>query len=643
MDVPTLMYNLKEEVTCSVCIQLYTNPKQLPCLHIFCLECLNNLARTSTRYGKIKCPICQAEVAVPETGTMETLPSCFYVKNLLDTLAIKECNTSKVTCGNCDEKRDEASYCFHCGKFWCKDCLNAHNILKENKEHRVLSLKDFQDEDFEEVLKRPAFCQKEYHKKEVLKFYCKVCKVPVCQTCVTVEHGKHEMEPLELAARAVKSNLVFHADTAKKRLQTYADCLQKLDDKCLEIEHHSKTVKEQIQHTVKSLMLCLQQNEKKLIADLERQTKETQNNLTKDKLVISEKFKMIEKVLSQAERLIKLSTGAELVQKKAFIAKLCQEIPTEGSRHVASPCEEIDLQTVFVENQEIFEILQNAGIGVLGSSKSEARAHHYVATEFLGSKDEFNGPWGVTVNASNDIIVTDMCNKCVKVFSIQERCITLSFGRNLFKDPTGVCVDEQGKIYVADKSKNTISIFSSDGSNLGVIGKNQNGYTRLTSPRGISLDSQGNIVVCSSESKCVEVLSTDGMFLRTIGVGRLQEPFDCLCHQHEIYISDRAGNAVKVFDYFSGNFLYDFGKEGHEKGEIQRPTGLAIDRTGHLLVCLEKTKRVQIYNLNGTYITSFGESGCSLGQFSLPNNISVLMDGQIVVADFFNNRLQIFK
>ena len=112
IDVSTLMHNLKEEVTCSVCIHLYTNPKQLPCLHIFCLECLNDLVRTSARHGKIKCPICQTEVAVPESGTMETLPSSFYVKNLLDTLAIKEFNTSKVTCGNCDEKSEEASLLF---------------------------------------------------------------------------------------------------------------------------------------------------------------------------------------------------------------------------------------------------------------------------------------------------------------------------------------------------------------------------------------------------------------------------------------------------------------------------------------------------------------------------------------------------
>ena len=114
MDIPTLMYNLKEEVTCSVCMQLYTNPKQLPCLHIFCLQCLNNLNRTNAHYGKIKCPLCQREVAVPESGTLETLPNCFHMKNLLDILAIRECYKAKVTCGNCETKREEASYCFHC-------------------------------------------------------------------------------------------------------------------------------------------------------------------------------------------------------------------------------------------------------------------------------------------------------------------------------------------------------------------------------------------------------------------------------------------------------------------------------------------------------------------------------------------------
>ena len=225
------MHNLKEEVTCSVCIHLYTNLKQLPCLHIFCLECLNNLAGTNARNGKIKCPICQTEVAVPESGTMETLPSCFYVKNLLDILAIKECNTSKVTCGSCDKKNEEASYCFHCGGFWCDMCLNGHNILRSNKDHRVLSLKDVQDKDFEDVLKRPVFCQRELHEREILYFYCKVCEVPVCQTCAIVEHNKHDLEHLEITARALKNNISSKLDTAMEPSKTISSYVRELEEK----------------------------------------------------------------------------------------------------------------------------------------------------------------------------------------------------------------------------------------------------------------------------------------------------------------------------------------------------------------------------------------------------------------------------
>lgn len=110
----------------------------------------------------------------------------FIQKNLLDILAIKKCSTFKVTCGNCGEKNEEVSYCFHCGEFWCSVCLRGHNIIRANKDHRVFPLKDFKEKDFEDVLKRPAFCSKELHEKQVLKFFCKKCNVPVCQTCVTM-------------------------------------------------------------------------------------------------------------------------------------------------------------------------------------------------------------------------------------------------------------------------------------------------------------------------------------------------------------------------------------------------------------------------------------------------------------------------
>ena len=57
--------------------------------------------------------------------------------------------------------------------------------MKSYKDHRVLALNDFQDKDYEDVMKRPTFCPTEDHNKEELKYFCKTCEIPVCQICVT--------------------------------------------------------------------------------------------------------------------------------------------------------------------------------------------------------------------------------------------------------------------------------------------------------------------------------------------------------------------------------------------------------------------------------------------------------------------------
>ena len=39
----TALKELDEQLTCNVCLDQYTNPKTLPCLHSFCLECTEKL------------------------------------------------------------------------------------------------------------------------------------------------------------------------------------------------------------------------------------------------------------------------------------------------------------------------------------------------------------------------------------------------------------------------------------------------------------------------------------------------------------------------------------------------------------------------------------------------------------------------
>ena len=154
---------------------------------------------------------------------MEALPSSHQLQNLLAILAIKEGSSSNVTCANCDEKSEEISYCFHCGKLWCQACLNAHNILRENQEHRVVAVSAFQDNDLEDILKQK--------------------QVPVCQS----DYAKRQENTTTTAAN---SNIASNLDSAKGSLDTISFCIQLLEEKSRLLKYRLKTIKEQIELTV---------------------------------------------------------------------------------------------------------------------------------------------------------------------------------------------------------------------------------------------------------------------------------------------------------------------------------------------------------------------------------------------------------
>ena len=585
MDVPTLMHNLTEEVSCSVCMQLYREPKQLPCLHIFCLECLNNIVRTSARHGKIKCPLCQIEVAVPESGTMETLPSCFYLKNLLDILAIKKCSTSKVTCGNCEKKSEEASYCFHCGGFWCNACLDAHNILRANRDHRVLALKDFQDKDFEDVLKQPAFCPKELHEKGVFKFYCKVCEVPACQTCVTLEHSKHDVEHLEITARAVKNSMAAQLEAAKKEKQTFSACMRELGEKSRGIEERSQFVKKQIQAAVKSLIQNLQQREQELITEVEREAKIEQDRVTKDKTKISDHLKKIEDTMSQAKHFIDCSTAAELVRAKTFVRELLQELP--APELIASTCEQETHLTVFLENKTLTSSLQNEGIGRL--HKTAPKANHCTveglneATAGLettfklitrnaeGKQSYFPGDLVVVELTSTedgtfagDVKIADKNNGNYEISCIPKR----KGEHKVTARVNGEKISDLPSIHVKKRSYKLVRI----------VGVKGTGAGQFVGPLGVAVNDKNEIIVCDNWKNRLQIFNENGRFIRTIEHKLLTFPRGiCIDSAGRIYVTAR--NKILLFNP-SGDYIKEISDE-----ENALWYGITSDEQGNVIVC----------------------------------------------------------
>ena len=108
MDIQTLLNNLHEELSCSVCMSKYTDPKQLPCLHSFCLRCLNGIQRTSGRRDKIACPECRQEFNVPDNGNLNALPTNFRINSLLDVLAIRSATQPELSVEIATKERNRA-------------------------------------------------------------------------------------------------------------------------------------------------------------------------------------------------------------------------------------------------------------------------------------------------------------------------------------------------------------------------------------------------------------------------------------------------------------------------------------------------------------------------------------------------------
>ena len=89
IPMESLLVNLKKQVTCSICLDTYTEPKTISCLHTFCCECLEKHARVSQKQGKFRCPECQAAIDLPEGNRFDRLPNSFFHKSLLSLLAVR--------------------------------------------------------------------------------------------------------------------------------------------------------------------------------------------------------------------------------------------------------------------------------------------------------------------------------------------------------------------------------------------------------------------------------------------------------------------------------------------------------------------------------------------------------------------------
>ena len=130
---------------CSMCLLQYKEPKGLPCLHAFCLECLQIYIAARPATGSFPCPQCNQNTVIPRHD-VRYFPSYFMITNMIpyvehnsenageeigDTLSQEDCG-----CG------DPVSLCKLCSLWLCKSCTRVHKKLKATASRALISDKD---------------------------------------------------------------------------------------------------------------------------------------------------------------------------------------------------------------------------------------------------------------------------------------------------------------------------------------------------------------------------------------------------------------------------------------------------------------------------------------------------------------------
>ena len=137
-DLPKTLEELEKEISCSVCLEHYREPKILPCFHYYCTECLQRLA---ARVGQpVPCPECRKEAAFPQNDARQ-LPTPFFVNRMIDLYGKMEKAEGKkeAVCEMCSGGKAEA-FCRQCTAFICAKCVESHQRMKVFASHETVSM-----------------------------------------------------------------------------------------------------------------------------------------------------------------------------------------------------------------------------------------------------------------------------------------------------------------------------------------------------------------------------------------------------------------------------------------------------------------------------------------------------------------------
>ena len=637
----SLLKNLKKQVTCSICLDTYTKPKTIACLHTFCCACLEQHALLSQRQRKFRCPECQTEVVIPEGNRFDNLPTSFLHNSLLSLLAVRQSDDgSQISCGICKKKSAEISYCFDCEKLMCPDCVNAHEVFQAAafEGHKVTPVKQFQVHDYEALLKRQSFCSQQYHEREITRFFCLECQTCVCQICINTDHKSHNVDPLEKAADAKKAIIMAGVELLKQKRKVYTDLMREIEDSTSKLEANITKAIGEVSQAANQMILKIREREREAITELRNTGASRREKLDHVNKQTQSSTKQIDQAVEFANNLVQRSSSSDIMQGNKNLEQRFQDLNKK-----AVPALPVGSFVKFVSTIAS----ESLSLGFMATSDTDVRLYNLeglpqnlyagLEAEFLVcpkiSREELTSKFHVEVLVEPSEQEDSLIIRAKQDGNFQVKFIPKVPGRY------NITVKING-----DKLANSPFTVQVKERQLEIVGELDLKGKIPKEPRGIAVNSNGLIAVTDPERHCVLIYDKEGTFVRKLGrYGDNPGQLDIPCgvtylNDNEILVTDE-NHRIHQFNIQTGNFVKRFGKYGTGEGQFQNPEGLSVDGERRVVVADYHNNRIQVLTKDGKPVFKFGDSGPE--KLNSPTGC-IYHKNMFIVSDRWNNSLKVF-
>ncbi|XP_066295127.1 tripartite motif-containing protein 3-like [Branchiostoma lanceolatum] len=645
---------IREELSCSICLELFTRPKVLPCQHTFCQDCLQDHAG---RGGTFQCPNCRLQVSLPPQG-VAGLPDNHLVTSLCATLQQKA-TLSEETSG----------------------------------------------------LPQEAGSRCNFHPSEKLKLYCKPCHLSICELCLEAAHDDHRTTTIKKAAQEMRSTVQALINEGRNILESYCGFIRGLAEE-------EKTLNEQIQHTKNNIIQAYNQMVQKLTERKDQLLSEAEQNKGKNleriengRDIVLADVSELSAVCDRAEQEMEQG-GLGLLSQETALAEVVGKYrgkaaptPVQTQPAVFQPTDtpvpvlgHVTVQPLrsapipaapaargkghHQGNQEQVAPISSVAptsdaadeigaTGVTGCHHGNQRqGRHRLQKVTFGGKGsgtgQFNSPSGVTVSDDGEIFVVDAANRRIQVFTLQGTFVrqfptVVSRGQEM--KPQDVALDGEGNLWVVGEKCFAFSVqYDKQGMVVGgtdsadhdfavkydkqgrVLRKFDLQKTKCQFDRGVAVDTRRNRILITQTTGDwlnihgeVLVFEPDGTLVRTVGQlqGMKNPVYMTVDGEGRILVSDCGNHCVYVYSE-DGQFLFKFGGKGSGEGQLYNPHGICTDGAANIIVADSGNSRVEMFDKTGRFLKHIGTD------MKAPQTVAMATQGQLVVT-FWNHTVSILE